>query len=138
MASNVDDAFDDANDAATGGLFDRMVHSLATRMGGFASASAVYGDPVDQEGVTVVPVARVRWGFGSGAGMDTDGHGTGEPDIGGGGGGLVSAHPVGYIELRDGEAEFRPIKDSTAPALIILAAGAAAWLVLRGLKSLFR
>lgn len=138
MAGNVDDAVYDADKAAEGGLFDKMVHSLATRMGGFASASAVYGDPVDQEGVTVVPVARVRWGFGSGAGMDTDGHGTGEPDIGGGGGGLVSAHPIGFIELRDGEAEFRPIKDPTAPVLLVLAGGVSAWMVLRGLKALFR
>ncbi len=138
MTSTLDDAVREADKAAEGGPLEGLVNSLASRMGGFASASAVYGEPVDQDGVTVVPVARVRWGFGSGAGMGSDEDGTGEPDFGGGGGGMVSAHPIGFIELRDGEAEFRPIKDPTGPALIVLAAGAATWLILRGLKGLFR
>lgn len=138
MTSTLDDAVRDADKAAEGGPLEGLVNSLAARVGGFASASAVYGEPVDQEGVTVVPVARVRWGFGSGAGMGADDNGTGEPDFGGGGAGMVGAHPIGFIELRDGEAEFRPIKDPAAPAMLVLAAGAATWLILRGLKSLFR
>lgn len=137
MTSTLDDAVRDADRAAEGGPLEGLVNSLAARVGGFASASAVYGEPVDQDGVTVVPVARVRWGFGSGAGLDTD-NGSGEPDFGGGGGGGVSARPIGFIELRDGEAEFRPIKDPAAPAMLVLAAGAATWLILRGLKTLFR
>lgn len=137
MAS-IDQAIHDADDAGRGGGLDTLVGGLARRIGGFASASAVYGEPVDQDGLTVIPVARVRWGFGGGGGGDDgDDDGAGG-DYGAGGAGGVTAHPVGFIELRDGEAEFRPIKDPAAPALLVLAAGAAAWLVLRGLKSLFR
>lgn len=137
MAS-MDDAIHDAQDAAEGGVLNSIIGGLASRIGGFASASAVYGDPVDQDGVTVIPVARIRWGFGGGGGSDGGGADGAAVDSGAGAGGGVTAHPVGFIELRDGEAEFRPINDPAAPALVVLAAGFTAWLVLRGLKSLFR
>src|SRR3954468_16193620 len=43
-------------------LMDRM----ASKLGGKASVSAVYGDPIERGGVTVIPVARVSLGFGVG------------------------------------------------------------------------
>lgn len=131
------EAIHEADAAAEDGALNSIIGGLASRIGIYASASAVYGEPVDNDGVTVIPVARVRWGFGGGGGADQDEDG-GNSDFGGGGGGGVTAHPVGFIEVRDGEAEFRPIKDPVAPMMLVLAGGAAAWLVLRGLKSLFR
>jgi hypothetical protein len=82
----------------------------------------VFAPPVDQNGTTVIPVAKVRWGFGGGVGKKK-----GDNGEGGGTGGGVVATPVGYIELRDGVSLFRPIVDPKqvvlASALAVLLAG---------------
>ena len=85
-----------------------------------ANAKQVYGEPVERDGTTIIPVARVQWGFGGGG----IGHGPAER---GGGGGGARATPTGFIELKKGVAEFRPIDDPNAP-LRLLAVGAAAFL----------
>ena len=75
----------------------QAVEALAERLGAVAAARAVFSDPVERDGVTVIPVARVRWGFGAGGG--TGGlEGTKEHGEGGGG---VSASPLGYIEISE-------------------------------------
>ncbi len=115
----------------------RLVERLAEEVGNRATSQVVFGDPVEREGVTVIPVAKVRWGIGggAGAGADEQQHHKGEGE--GGGAGLM-ATPVGYIELSGGEAHFRRIVDPAAMWPVLLAGGVAAWLVLRGLKALLR
>ncbi|GIK78323.1 MAG: sporulation protein [Acidobacteria bacterium] len=91
----------------------RFLAALAERIGARARSSAVFGPAVERGDVTVIPVARASWGFGGGAGGEGGGEGSG-----GGGGGIVS--PLGYIEVRESGAEFRPIRDPR-----LAAAGAA-------------
>jgi uncharacterized spore protein YtfJ len=79
-----------------------FVARLAERLGAVARASSIYGEPVERSGITVIPVARARWGFGGGGGEGAEGAGSG-----GGGGMIVS--PIGYIEIKDGVSRFRPI-----------------------------
>ncbi|HEY8000444.1 MAG TPA: spore germination protein GerW family protein [Solirubrobacterales bacterium] len=98
---------------------DGIVERLAKRTGASAKASAVFGKPVEREGVTVIPVARARWGFGGGSGTSQEGSGGG-----GGGAGIVS--PLGYIEVREGGAEFKPIRDRRLIGLGVAALGVAA------------
>lgn len=106
----------DVSAAATGGLLE----GLADRIGARVQSSAVFGPAVERGGVTVIPVARARWGFGGGAGGEG-----GSEGAGGGGGGIVS--PLGYIEVRESGAEFRPIRDrrlvAAAAATTICVAG---------------
>jgi uncharacterized spore protein YtfJ len=127
-------------DRAVRGQSGAIVEKLAERLRGAANAAAVYGTPVVRDGVTVIPVAKVRWGFGGGGGTGTTpgdkGSGSGE-----GGGGGVLATPMGYIEMRDGSTEFRQINDPMTLLIvppIIIASGITAMLVLRGLRLLFR
>src|SRR5437773_9708286 len=80
-----------------------------------ANAKQVYGEPVERDGTTIIPVARVQWGFGGG------GLGRGAGERGGGGGG-ARATPIGYIELHDGTSRFRPILDPTGAATLIASA----------------
>jgi hypothetical protein len=105
---------------------DRLLKRLADRLGGRASVTAVFGESVVCEGVTVIPVARVLAGFGGGAGRETVAGRTGE---GGGGGGGAAARPLGFIEIRKGTAVYRPIRDPwavvVAPWAILLAGTAA-------------
>jgi uncharacterized spore protein YtfJ len=112
-----------------------FIERLAEKLGAHASASAVFGQPVERDGVTVIPVAKVRYGFGGGAGSGHEGEKEGE---GGGGGGGLMASPLGYIEIQGGQATFKPIRDAANLAPLALAAGLGAWLALRGLRSIFR
>jgi uncharacterized spore protein YtfJ len=78
-----------------------------------ATVDRVYGDPVEAEGHTVVPVARIAYGVGSGYGTSEgadakDGDTTDEEERSegwGGGGGLV-ARPVGALEIGPGGTRF--------------------------------
>jgi uncharacterized spore protein YtfJ len=78
--------------------------SLVQQIPLHANARQVYGEPVERDGTTIIPVARVQWGFGGGGLGRT-------PLAQGGGGGGARANPVGYIALRDGKADFHPISD---------------------------
>ena len=74
-----------------------------------SGVKSVYGAPVTQGDVTVVPVAKVVYGFGGGQGSGLGEEGrTGEGS--GGGGGFVGK-PVGYIEITPSLTRFVPIND---------------------------
>jgi uncharacterized spore protein YtfJ len=99
-------------------LLERIGHSVGDR----AQVSTIFGEPVERAGVTVIPVAKVRFGFGGGGGSGSgDEEGSGG---GGGGGGMVS--PVGYIEVRDDGAEFNRITSPTDLLPVVAAASLAA------------
>lgn len=126
-----------ALDLKASGTAGGLIERLAERVGARASASLVYGEPVERDGVTVIPVAKVRWGFGGGGGRSATGN-----EEGSGGGGGMTASPAGFIEIRDGQAQFKKIDDPATMLMlvppVVLAGGIAAWLTLRGMKKLVR
>src|SRR5215213_5611875 len=63
-----DGAISDARKAGDPGRIDGFIERMAERVGGKASVRAVFGDPIERDGITIIPVAKVRWGFGGGAG----------------------------------------------------------------------
>ena len=65
------------------------------------AAKRVYGEPVERDGVTVIPAAAVRGG-GGGGGDDTNN--------GGGGFGLM-ARPVGAYVISGEKVEWKPAID---------------------------
>jgi uncharacterized spore protein YtfJ len=111
-------------------LVNELLDRIAQTVGQKAQVSTIFGEPVEREGVTVVPVAKARFGFGGGGGAGTREEGQGS---GRGGGGGVNVSPVGYIEVRDGDSEFKRI--STPRDLLPLVAAAA--LALIALRRLF-
>lgn len=93
----------------------------------------VYGDPIDVEGVTLVPVALAYYGFGGGSDGGDESEGSG---AGGGGGGGGMSMPVGaYIKDIDG-LRFRPnLVTLLAVAVpVIWVSGRALARVIRALK----
>ena len=75
-----------------------------------ANVKAVYGEPIAAQGKTVIPVAKVIYGYGGGAG--TGGVGSSGPrGEGGGGGGGARAIPGGVVEVSDQQTRFVPITD---------------------------
>ncbi|MBT2525607.1 sporulation protein [Streptomyces sp. ISL-99] len=113
----------------------RMLERLADQLGGRASVTAVFGEPVTCEGVTVIPVARAGFGFGGGAGRENSAAKTGE---GGGGGGGAEVRPVGFIEIRIGTAVYRPIRDPWADIIVPLVALLAATTAPRLVRTIAR
>ncbi len=83
---------------------DELLSKLADRVGAQCAVSTVFGAPVQQDGVTVIPVATGRFMFGGGGGADPAKEQSGE---GGGGGGVMA--PAGYIELKNGATRFVPV-----------------------------
>lgn len=117
----------------------RLVEHLAERFGGVANASAVFGDPVTHGNVTIIPVAKVSWGAGAGTGRGSDiVDGKPQTGEGGGGGGGVSVKPVGYIEVRDGHAEFVRFRDLGAMVPLVIASAIAAWIGSHAIRTIFR
>ncbi|HYY06103.1 MAG TPA: hypothetical protein VE997_05965 [Candidatus Limnocylindria bacterium] len=97
------------------------------------SARQVFGEPVERDGVTVIPAATVIGGGGGGGGgrRSREGEAT-RPDEEGGAGmgfGLV-AWASGAFEIRDGRVTWRPAIDLTR---ILLAAIGVGTLLARGI-----
>lgn len=110
-----------ANETATGDVqaprhrTDELLARLAERVGARFDASNVFGTPVERDGVTVIPVAAIRFGLGGGGGSDPQKGQDGE-----GGGAAGSASATGYIELKDGRSRFVPV---IRPARMLLLIG---------------
>jgi uncharacterized spore protein YtfJ len=96
----------------------------------------VFGAPVERGGVTVIPVARIRWGVGGGGGRSGSSAIDGERDSGEGAGGGVVADPAGYVEIGPGGAVYQPIGRRFSSPGFVLAAGVAVAIVLRALARL--
>jgi uncharacterized spore protein YtfJ len=77
-----------------------LVMNLAENARSFGVKSA-YGDPIQVEGVTLVPVALVQYGFGGGDAGET------AVGAGGGGGGGMSI-PIGAYVKSGGTVRFDP------------------------------
>jgi uncharacterized spore protein YtfJ len=117
------------------GRSDNILERLASIVGNSVRVTTIFGEPVEKEGVTVIPVARARWGFGGGRGSGgNNGENQKGSDTGGGAG--VKVSPVGYVEVRDGRARFRPIYDPAMVTQIIVASGIVTALVLQGVRRL--
>lgn len=93
-------------------------------------ASACFGQLVERDGRTLIPVARVSFGYGMGFGRGTGTQGSpsgngaagerGEGEGGGGGGG-GSSSPVAVIDVTGDRISIEPIIDRTRIAMSSLA-----------------
>ena len=83
----------------------------------------VYGDPIEREGLTIVPTADVRGGGGGG----------GDAENNGGGGFGLQARPVGIYIVKNGEVTWEPAVDVNRISMMGIVAGIVALLVLRSI-----
>ena len=112
------------HDGSAQASHDDVVDELLRRLGADVRAETVFGDPVEHEGVQVIPVARASWGMGTGRTGDKRGSSRG---LGAG----MRVSPVGYIELTENGARFRPIRSWWVEFTYVLGAGFLALLFLR-------
>jgi uncharacterized spore protein YtfJ len=74
-----------------------------------AAAARVFGSPISQDGVVILPVAKISSGAGGGIGARSAGD-EGQPEGSGGGFGVI-AKPLGVFVLRAGRVSWRPAID---------------------------
>jgi uncharacterized spore protein YtfJ len=93
------------------GWFERReqtmeIEDVITQARDALTVKRVFGDPYQQNGVTIIPAARVRGGAGGGRGEGAEGEGKGS-----GSGFSITAHPVGAFIISEGELRWRPAVD---------------------------
>ncbi|MCL4465460.1 MAG: hypothetical protein M1389_05425 [Chloroflexi bacterium] len=98
-----------------------------------ASIETVYGKPIEIAGKTIIPVAKVAYGFGAGGGEGSQAP-AGEQAAAGsgmGGGGWARAKPVAVIEITQGQTRVIPIIDFGRIAALGFAAAVIAAIFMR-------
>ena len=75
MTATQAEAMEEARRVAEEGSAGRFLEWLAERIGARAGVTAVFGEPIERGDITVIPVARVRWGFGGGEGQGGEAEG---------------------------------------------------------------
>lgn len=96
-----------------------LLQSLRESVLGQANVKTIYGEPISAHEKTIIPVAKIMYGFGAGAG--TGGVGEKNRGEGGGGGGGVRAVPIGVIEVSRQQTRFVPITDRKKLSAAVLA-----------------
>ena len=81
-----------------------LVKDLMTSWEDAYTVRRVFGDPIEKDGVTVIPVAAVSGGGGGGSGPESEGSG-------GGFGGM--ARPAGVFVVTADRVEWKPAIDIT-------------------------
>lgn len=79
------------------------VDEMLTGVRDAMTVKRVYGDPIERDGILVIPAAKVAGGGGGG----------GDADHAGGGGFGISARPAGAWIIRDGQVAWEPAIDAT-------------------------
>ncbi len=97
---------------------EHYFQSLVERLHSSANVRTVYGDPVETQGKTVIPVSRVRYAFGSGSARLGEAGTLGEAL---GGGGAVQAESVGVFEVTDAGTRYVPVESGKTVAAALAA-----------------
>ena len=87
----------------------------------------VFGEPHSQDGITVIPAARILGGGGAGGGEVSAGQVSTGQESEGGGFGMI-ARPAGAFVVKNGQVRWVPAFDVNRALLIV---GALAFMVLR-------
>ena len=69
-------------------------------------SNSIIGEPITTpDGVTIIPVSRMSFGFGTGGGT----YGQANGQFGGGGGAGVKIDPVAFLITKDGQTRIMPV-----------------------------
>lgn len=110
------------------GMPKNFISELADNLSKNTTCKIVFSDPIEKKNYTIINVAKICYGFGGGEALAK----------GKGGGGGIYAQPVGYIEIKNGRAQFIPIHDPKLLGFIALSLGVGGYCLLSGLAKLFK
>jgi uncharacterized spore protein YtfJ len=77
------------------------VDEMLTGVRDALTVKRVYGDPIERDGILIIPAAKLRGGGGGGSDSENNA----------GGGFGLTAKPVGAFVVRNGTVEFEPAVD---------------------------
>ena len=84
-----------------------VMNSTMEKVREMVDANNIVGAPITTpDGVTLIPISRVSFGFGSGGG---DYGKQGQTNFGGGGGAGVKIDPVAFLVIKDGVTRVMPV-----------------------------
>ena len=84
-----------------------VMNSTMEKVREMVDANNIVGAPITSpDGVTLIPISRVSFGFGSGGG---DYGKQGQTNFGGGGGAGVKIDPVAFLVIKDGSTRVMPV-----------------------------
>ncbi len=86
-----------------------MIEQLADDLKSYASTSSIFGEPIELQGATVIPVSKMSVGYGGGGGEGEEGS-SGDKGGGGGAGGGVKIEPAALVIAKDGDVSVVSIK----------------------------
>jgi sporulation protein YtfJ len=93
------------NENKTGALTDLM-HTSMSKIREMVDSNAIIGQPISTpDGVTLIPVSRMSFGFGCGGGD----YGKQAPKFGGASTGGVRVEPVAFLVIKDGITRVLPV-----------------------------
>jgi len=95
-----------------------QLSSIVDQIREHANVETIYGEPIEREGKTVIPVAKIAYGFGGGYGSENKESEDGHDGEGGGIGAGVKATPAGVVEITDYETRFIKFSDMKKIAAI--------------------
>jgi uncharacterized spore protein YtfJ len=125
--------------------FPVFLRQSVEKMRSSGSAQTVFGPARKENGRTIIPVARVAYGFGGGYGTAAGQNGksgakpgakqrggktSANGDSGLGGGGGMRVIPAGLFEVTSTGARFLPVRGSLATTVLTLAGGILAGMIL--------
>ncbi len=96
-----------------------VIKALGENLQTGANVRNVYGEPVTAHGRTIIPVAKVMYGYGAGSGGARAGRESLPAGQGGGGGGGMRALPVGALEISESGTRFVRLWDMKRAGLAL-------------------
>jgi len=112
----------------------QFVQSILDRLQSTASIKTVYGDPIEARGKTIIPVAKVVYGFGAGSGKGKKIESQEDEHAGTGIGGGIAVKPAGVLEITQEGTRFIPISQ-TGKIVGVLLVGLLLGVILAGRRS---
>ena len=83
-----------------------LMESTMGKIREMVDSNSIIGQPITTpDGVTVIPISRVSFGFGTGGGN----YGRDTAGFGGGGGAGVKIDPIGFLIVKDGVTRMMPV-----------------------------
>jgi uncharacterized spore protein YtfJ len=103
----------------------QLLESLAQKFQSNANVKAVFGEPVEAQGKTIIPVAKIAYGLGGGYGKleSSKSDNASQPDMGEGGGGGIIARPIGVVEITRKRTRFIPARSKAVTLMGAFFAG---------------
>lgn len=86
-----------------------LMHSAMEKVHEMVDTNTIVGQPINTpDGVTLIPISKVSFGFGSGGGDYGKSASPGK-GFGGGAGGAVKIDPVAFLVVKEGQTRVIPV-----------------------------